>query len=77
MEAIRHFRLLMKIGSYLDESSFGRLLDSFIVPSLRRNLISVFVLEKYGYCGSDNLVYLSIIMLLEPICLMLMTIYIY
>ena len=42
----------MKIGSYLDESSFGRLLDSFIVPSLRRNLISVFVLDKFGYSCS-------------------------
>ena len=46
MEAIRHFRLLMKTGFYFD------LLDTFIVLSLNRNLILVSVLEKFGYYGS-------------------------
>ncbi|KAH9741472.1 Integrase catalytic domain-containing protein [Citrus sinensis] len=46
VEAIGHFRLLMKTGCYLD------LLDTFVVPSFRRNLISVSVLDKSGYSCS-------------------------
>ena len=33
VDAIRHFRLLLKIGIYLD------LKENFIVPSFRRNLV--------------------------------------
>ncbi|KAH9679437.1 hypothetical protein KPL71_026134 [Citrus sinensis] len=46
VEAIGHFRLLMQTGCYLD------LLDTFVVPSFRRNLISVSVLDKSGYSCS-------------------------
>ena len=46
VEAIGHFRLLLKSGYFLD------LIDTFIVPSFRRNLISVSVLDKSGYCCS-------------------------
>ncbi|KAH9782842.1 hypothetical protein KPL71_009093 [Citrus sinensis] len=46
VEEIGHFRLLMQTGCYLD------LLDTFVVPSFRRNLISVSVLDKSGYSCS-------------------------
>ncbi|RVW42870.1 Retrovirus-related Pol polyprotein from transposon TNT 1-94 [Vitis vinifera] len=46
VEAIGHFRLLLKSGYFLD------LIDTFVVPSFRRNLISVSVLDKSGYCCS-------------------------
>ncbi|KAL5569428.1 hypothetical protein UlMin_026003 [Ulmus minor] len=46
VEAIGHFRLLLKSGYFLD------LIDTFVVPSFRRNLISVSVLAKSGYCCS-------------------------
>ena len=50
VEAIGHFRLLMKIGYYLD------LLDTFVVQSFRRNLISVSVLDKSDYsCSFVNI----------------------
>jgi hypothetical protein len=39
VEAIRHFRLLMKTDLYLD------LFDTFVVPSFRRNLISISILD--------------------------------
>lgn len=49
VEAIGHFRLLLKTGFYLD------LKDTFIVPSFRRNLISVSELDRYGYsCAFQN-----------------------
>ena len=49
MEAIGHFRLLLGTGSYLD------LKYTFVVPSFRRNLISVSVLDKSGYsCSFGN-----------------------
>ena len=43
VEAIGHFRLLLRTGSYLD------LKDTFIVPSFRRNLVSISTLDKSGY----------------------------
>jgi gag-polypeptide of LTR copia-type len=43
VEAIRHFRLLMKTGLYLN------LYDTFVVPSFRRNLIYIFALDKLGF----------------------------
>ena len=46
VEAIGNFRLLLKTGFYLD------LDKTFIVSSFRRNLISVFALDKYGYSFS-------------------------
>ena len=46
VEAIGHFRLLLGTGFYLD------LKDTFVVPSFRRNLVSVCELEKFGYCCS-------------------------
>ena len=46
VEAIGHFRLLLSSGFYLD------LKDTFIVPSFRRNLVSVSYLDKSGYCCS-------------------------
>ena len=49
VEAIGHFRLLLKTGIYLD------LKETFIVPSFRRNLVSIFVLDKLGYtCSLKN-----------------------
>ena len=43
VEAIGHFRLLLKTGCYLD------LLDTFVAPSFKRNLISISSLDKGGY----------------------------
>ncbi|KAJ9557218.1 hypothetical protein OSB04_011832 [Centaurea solstitialis] len=43
VKAIGTFRLLLKTGFYLD------LVETFIVPSFRRNLISVSCLDKFGY----------------------------
>ena len=49
VEVIRTFRLLLKSGTYLD------LNETFVVPSFRRNLISIFVLDKFGYtCSFGN-----------------------
>ena len=49
VEAIGHFRLLLGTGYYLD------LKDTFVVPSFRRNLVSVSVLDKSGYsCSFGN-----------------------
>jgi len=49
VEAIWHFRLLLGTGLYLD------LKDTFIIPSFRRNLISVSLLDKFGYhCSFGN-----------------------
>ena len=49
VKAIWTFRLLLKTGVYLD------LKETYVVPSFRRNLISIFVLEKYGYyCSFGN-----------------------
>jgi len=46
VEAIGHFRLLLGTGYYLD------LKNTFVVPSFRRNLVSVSLLNKFGYCCS-------------------------
>jgi hypothetical protein len=46
VEAIGHFRLLLKTGLYLD------LFDTFVVSSFRRNLISIFTLDKLGFSCS-------------------------
>ena len=47
--AIGTFRLLLKTGLYLD------LEETFVVPSFRRNLISISVLDKFGYsCSFGN-----------------------
>ena len=49
VEAIGTFRLLLKSGTYLD------LNETFVVPSFRRNLVSISVLNKFGYtCSSGN-----------------------
>jgi transposase InsO family protein len=49
VEAIGKFRLLLKTGLYLD------LNETFIVPSFRRNLISISALDKSGYsCSFGN-----------------------
>ena len=47
-----HFRLLLCTGFYLD------LKDTFVVPSFRRNLVSVSYLDKLGYlCSFGNNVF--------------------
>ena len=43
IEAIENCRLLLKARCYLD------LNETFVVPSFRQNLISVFALDKYVY----------------------------
>ena len=49
VEAIGHFRLLLKTEIYLD------LKETFIVPSFRRNLVSIYVMDKLGYtCSFGN-----------------------
>lgn len=49
VEAIGKFRLLLKTGFYLD------LDGTFIVPSFRRNLISISPLDKFGFsCSFGN-----------------------
>ena len=49
VEAIGVFRLLLKIEFYLD------LNETFVVPSFRRNLISISVLDKFDYsCSFEN-----------------------
>ena len=49
VEAIGHFRLLLGTGYYLD------LLDTFVVPSFRWNLVSVYLLDKSSYyCSFGN-----------------------
>ena len=48
-KAIWHFRLLLKTCYYLN------LVDTFIVLSFRRNLVSVSLLDKFGYfCSFEN-----------------------
>jgi len=52
VEVIGHFRLLLCIDFYLD------LKDTFVVPSFRRNLISISYLDKLGYlCSFENNVF--------------------
>ena len=46
VEAIGTFRLLLRIGFYLD------LIETHVIPSLRRNLVYVPVLDTSGYCCS-------------------------
>ena len=49
VEAIGTFRLLLKTGFYLD------LEETFVVPSFRRNLVSVSGLDRFGYaCSFGN-----------------------
>ena len=49
VKAIWHFRLLLGTRCYLDVK------DTFIVPSFRWNLVSVSLLEKFGYsCSFGN-----------------------
>jgi hypothetical protein len=49
VEVIEHFRLLMKIGLYLDLS------DTFFVLSFRWNLISISALNKLGFfCSFED-----------------------
>ena len=49
VEEIGIFRLLLKSGTYLD------LNETFVVPSFRRNLVSISVLDKFGYsCSFEN-----------------------
>ena len=47
VEAIGTFRLLLKYGTYLNET--------YVVPSFRRNLVSISILDKFGYtCSFGN-----------------------
>ena len=46
VEVIGTFRLLLRTGYFLD------LKDIYVVPSFRRNLVSISVLDKFGYCCS-------------------------
>ena len=49
VEAIGTFRLLLKTGVYLD------LKETYVVSSFRWNLISISVLDKFGYyCSFGN-----------------------
>ena len=49
VEAIGTFRLQLKNGFYLD------LFETFVVPSFRRNLISISNLDKFGFsCSFGN-----------------------
>ena len=49
VEAIGTFRLLLRTGFYLD------LKETYVVPSFRRNLVSISVLDKFGYsCSFGN-----------------------
>ena len=49
VEAIGTFRLLLKTGLYLD------LEETYVVPSFRRNLVSISTLDKLGYsCSFGN-----------------------
>ena len=49
VEAIWLFILLLKTGIYLD------LKETFIVPSFRRNLVFISLLDKLGYtCSFEN-----------------------
>ena len=48
-KAIETFRLLLKIGFYLD------LNETYVVPSFRQSLVSISILNKYGYsCSFEN-----------------------
>ena len=46
VEAIDTFRLLLRTGYYFN------LKDTYVVPSFRRNLVSISVSNKFGYCCS-------------------------
>ena len=46
VEAIGAYKLLLKTSVYLD------LKETYVVPSFRRNLISISVLDKFRYCRS-------------------------
>ena len=49
VEVIGTFRLLLKSGTYLD------LNETYVVPSFRRNLVSISILDKFGYtCSFGN-----------------------
>ena len=49
IEAIGSFRLFLKTGHFLN------LEETFIVPSFRWNLVSISILEKFGYsCSFEN-----------------------
>ena len=49
VEAIGTFRLLLKSGTYLD------LNETYVVSSFRRNLVSISILDKFGYtCSFGN-----------------------
>ena len=49
VEGIRTFRLLIYIGHFFD------LINTFIVPTFRRNLVYVSTLDKFGYtCTFGN-----------------------
>ena len=49
VEAIETFRLFLKFGTYLD------LNETYVVLSFRRNLVSISILDKFGYtCSFGN-----------------------
>ena len=43
VEGIRTFRLLLNTGHFID------LIDTFVVPTFIRNIVSISTLEKFGY----------------------------
>ena len=49
VEANGTFRLFLKSGTYLD------LNETYVVPSFQRNLVSISILDKFGYtCSFGN-----------------------
>ena len=49
VEGIRRFRLLLNTGHFV------HLIDTFVVPTFRRNVVSISTLDKFGYtCISGN-----------------------
>ena len=50
VERIRRFRLLLNTGHFID------LINTFVVPNFRRNIVSVSTLDKFGYtCTFGNI----------------------
>ena len=49
VDEIEMFRLLLNIRHFVD------LIDNFVLPSLRRNLVSISNMDKFGYtCTFGN-----------------------
>ena len=54
LEGIRTFRLLLNTGHFVD------LMDTFIVPTFRRNVVSVTTLDRFGYTSTFKNIKFSI-----------------